>query len=414
MIVAEQSNTVIVPSQAYGLVPIDFNCTVYADPIADIHLFKDGHPLPLSIGSNTVLLPSGDLFLHYPIRLTTIHDTGLYECYANNSFGSVSLTKHVNIGGQEPLIQPMKNLSVSSSQPFILVCYASGQPNLHLQWIDTTDNRIVNASNASPILWRSRETMSKIFRCRAMNNQGQVSSDVSVIVQSPVRIFSITSNRTMRIHQRLILHCAARGDPPLELTILTPETKKLPFSERGYYDEKNVTMTIDDLDVSDQGLYQCYARNNYSEHRSIFEIVVQNVPNRIENLFVENLKKIYWIKPFDGHSPILHYLLRIRFRQGISWSNETVVLLNNSATTSYVLDQIMSRCTISLRIQTVNLIGSSLPSDAIQFETRTQELRHAPSNLTMFFLSSKSVTLVWQVSVFIANADRCVSPISFR
>ena len=56
-------------------------------------------------------------------------------------------------------------------------------------------------------------------------------------------------------------------------------------------------------------------------------------------------------------------------RQGLSWSNETRVMINNSETTSYQLNEIFSPCTISLRIQAVNALGASLPSDAIQFET---------------------------------------------
>lgn len=56
-------------------------------------------------------------------------------------------------------------------------------------------------------------------------------------------------------------------------------------------------------------------------------------------------------------------------RQGLSWSNETRVMINNSEATSYQLNEIFSPCTISLRIQAVNGLGASLPSDAIQFET---------------------------------------------
>ena len=55
--------------------------------------------------------------------------------------------------------------------------------------------------------------------------------------------------------------------------------------------------------------------------------------------------------------------------QGLSWSNETLITINGSETSSYRLDKTFSPCTISLRVQAVNAIGASLSSDAIQFET---------------------------------------------
>ena len=68
--------------------------------------------------------------------------------------------------------------------------------------------------------------------------------------------------------------------------------------------------------MSDHGFYECYAKNNYSEDRSIFEIIVQNVPDRIEKIFTDNSNRISWIKPFDGNAKILNYILRIQHKQG--------------------------------------------------------------------------------------------------
>ena len=346
--------------------PIDFNCTVFADPRPNVEIFRDGRPLNF----DREILPSGDVFLRYSIQMTTIDDAGLYECFANNSFGSTSFSTHVNRRDQNPSIRPMKNLFVSPFEQFELFCYASGQPNLRLIWIDTTTGRILNTSNSSPIVWKSVETKSKVLTCRVTNNFGEILSNVSLTIRNPVRIVSVTSNRTLKVRQRFLVHCVAQGDSPLEISLIGPNRNRRPTFD----DEKNLTLIIDEVEIKDHGLYQCRVRNNYSEDQQNFHLDVKNFPDRIENLFVENLKKIFWIKPFDGHSPILRYVLRIRFHQGKIWSNETIVFINNSETTNYLFDRITSRCTISLRIQAVNAIGMSLPSDAIQFETRAQGL----------------------------------------
>jgi hypothetical protein len=80
--------------------------------------------------------------------------------------------------------------------------------------------------------------------------------------------------------------------------------------------EKNVSLTIERIQMSDSGLYECYAKNNYSEDRSVFEIIVQNVPDKIENIYMKNSNEISWIKPFDGNAKIIKYILHIQYKQG--------------------------------------------------------------------------------------------------
>ena len=310
-----QSNTVIVPAQTPSAISIDLNCTVYADPAPEFTVRKDGRTLSPATW-RTELLPSGDLFLHYPIQVSSVDDTGLYECLATNSLGSNSVSKHINIRGQKPLIQPVKNLTVLAGHPFTLICYASGQPNLHLQWFDETANEVVNTSTTSPILWTSQDSKSKVFTCQAINPNGQSASSLSLTVENPARILSTTSNRTVRMNERLLISCSGQGDPPLELTISTPNSKQLPRMETKNETVTHVSISMERIDMSDSGVYECHVKNKNASQRSSFEIVVQTVPDRIANLFMENLERIFWTKPFDGHATLLHYVLHIRSLQG--------------------------------------------------------------------------------------------------
>jgi len=306
-------NSIIISSENMSQIPIDLNCTVYGDPIPEINIFKDGQKLLTN--SQIEYLPSGDIFFHYPIYLSNINDTGLYECLANNSFGSVSLSKHVNIQGQKPFIQPLSNLTIRTGQQFTLSCYASGQPNLHLQWIDKTNNQIINTSSISPILFTSMNTESNMYMCQAINPYGEISSQIFLTIQIPAKILSITSNRTIKINESLDIYCFAEGDNQLELILKGPSLKNLNPIESKYDNRMNSTMIIHNIQMSDSGLYECYAKNNYSKDRSIFEILVQNIPDKIETIFIENSERIFWIKPFDGNANIIKYILRIQFKQ---------------------------------------------------------------------------------------------------
>jgi hypothetical protein len=310
------SNIIIIPSKNHS---IDLNVTIYADPIPTIDIYKDGYPLITNNSMN--YLPSGDISTDYKISLLNINDTGLYEYRIKNSFGSISYSKHINFDKQKPFIQSISNQTILTGTQFLLACYVSGQPNLQLQWIDQTTKQILNTSFISPIFFVSTNTKSNIYTCQAKNPHGESSIDVYVTVQIPAKILSVTSNKTIKINETLDISCLAEGDNHLELKLKNPSPKNLHFIEAQNEFKKSLSITIRNIQMSDHGSYECYARNNYSEDRKRFEIIVQNVPDRIEKIFIDDSNRISWIEPFDGNADIMKYILRIKYKQGkiIDW-----------------------------------------------------------------------------------------------
>ncbi|CAF1443327.1 unnamed protein product, partial [Adineta steineri] len=379
-------------------VPIDLNLTIYADPLPTIDIYKDGQQLILHNQINS--LPSGDIFTHYRIYLNNLNDTGLYEYRINNSFGSVSYSKHINIAEQQPFIQSISNQTISIGKQYTLICYASGQPNLQLKWIDETTKQILNTSLISPILLTTINTKSNIYTCQAKNSYGEYSVSVYVTIQIPSKILSLTTNRTIKINETLDIFCIGEGDNDFQLKLQTPSLKNVHMIETKSEYKKTLAYSITNIQMSDNGIYECNAKNNYSQDHGIFEIIVQNIPNRIENIFLENSNRISWFKPYDGNAKILKYILRIQYKQGIVWSNATIITINNSDITSYSFDNFYSKCSISITIEAVNTIGSSLPSNPLHFQTNTKQLLIAPNNLIAVNITSKSVILSWEYSLF--------------
>ncbi|CAF0912627.1 unnamed protein product, partial [Adineta ricciae] len=408
-----QQNEVIISSLNQSPTSIDLNCTIYGDPTPEIRIFKDGRELNLQ---NPVQhLPSNDISLHHLIFISSVADTGLYQCVATNPFGSISLSKHINIEQQTPFIQPLTNLTVRSGEQFTLACYASGHPNLYLQWIDATNNRILNTSTTSPILFTSVNRNSNKYTCQATNPYGQISSQVILTVQIPAKILSITSNTTVKVNESLTLHCSAESDNQLDLRFRTSLLKQKTVIEKEHDYRKNISMIISNIQMSDSGLYACEAKNNYSEDRSVVKITVLDKPDKIENIFLDNPEKLSWMKPFDGNSNISQYILRIRYRQGtkraffsliifflqgLIWSNETVVVIDTPETTTYSFENIFLTCTLSVVIQATNAIGTSLPSDPFHFQIDVKRLQIAPYNLRVTNASFNSVTVAWQYPSF--------------
>lgn len=351
--------------------PIDLNLTIYAHPRPQIDLYKDNQLLKF----NSVFedLPSGDIFLHYRIDFTHINQTGLYEYRVRNSFGSITYSKHLNIEGQKPLIQPLINQTISIGEQFTLACYASGQPNLQLKWIDQTTKQILNTSLTSPILFTSTSNaQSNLYSCQAINLHGEDMKDVYITVQIPAKILSITTNQTVKVNQTIKVFCSAEGDHHLTLNMRIPGSKSSNLIEMKTDYRKNLSLTFDQIQMSDSGIYECHARNNYSEDRSKFVLLVQNIPDRIERIHKDHSNRISWNKPFDGNTKIIKYILRKKFKRDDAWSREIIITIDDSEKTSYSLENIYSKCTISITIEAVNGIGSSLPSESLVFQTNAQ------------------------------------------
>ena len=358
--------------------------------MSDINIYKDGEKLLLN-HQHIDYFMTGDAFVHYAIKISSLNDTGLYECRATNSFGSISFSKHINIEQEKPLIRPLTNLSKRINDELIVFCYASGQPYLHLQWIDLNTNRILNTSSISPIALSTKCLQSNVYSCRAENIYGETTSTMFVNVENPARIFSITPNRTIRINETIEIYCLTQGDYPSELTFQSP------FTKNRYENQRNLSFVIEHIQLFDSGLYTCSIKNQYSQDEMNFELIVQNIPNKIEHVFVENFERIFWIKSFDGHSKIFRYLLRIRCQENFSWSNETIIQIENPDRIFYSFENIFTENHFLATVQAENAIGMSIPSDAIQFQTKAKQLSIAPYNLQLVNISSTSVRLSWEV-----------------
>jgi len=172
--------------------------TIYSDPISQIDIYKDNQQLIINNQIN--ILSSGDIFTHYRIYLINISYTGLYEYRARNTFGQITYSKHINIEKQKPFIQPILNQTILIDQQFILACYASGQPNLQLKWIDQTTKQILNTSLTSPIILTLKNTKSNLYICQANNPYGEDLKYVYITIKIPAKILSITLNKTIKIN----------------------------------------------------------------------------------------------------------------------------------------------------------------------------------------------------------------------
>ena len=67
----------------------------------------------------------------------------------------------------------------------------------------------------------------------------------------------------LKINENLNIHCFVESDNQFELVF------KSPLLEKKYENKKNLSIIINNIQMSDNGLYECYVKNNYLEDYSI-------------------------------------------------------------------------------------------------------------------------------------------------
>ena len=71
----------------------------------------------------------------------------------------------------------------------------------------------------------------------------------------------------------------------------------------------------------------------------------------------------------------------------MTWSNETIIAVNGTDRTSYSFENYYSKCSMSITIEAVNQIGSSLPSAPLHFQTNPQRSYSSSKHTTIHLFS---------------------------
>jgi peroxidase len=241
-------------------------CNTRANPRAVIAWEKDGQPLPKT-GRHIADPPS------YKLRIFDVEpsDAGMYTCTVTNSLGSDRATISVVVREPPVIVGGPSEVAVISGRPIRLQCNNTGQPRPSIVWIkDNLELEIGGRVFIDPLrgqleILNATRSDSGSYICRAINDLGATSYSVKVVVRAPILpIFSKRpQNTSTPLRGNFSLEC--RAQPTTSLTWLH---NSRPVVAGPRITLNGITLIVNQVQESDEGVYTCVASNSDGEVRA--------------------------------------------------------------------------------------------------------------------------------------------------
>ncbi|XP_018331248.1 fasciclin-2 isoform X2 [Agrilus planipennis] len=268
-------------------------CEAEANPSASINWERNG--VSLTTKDRYIVKANGLI-----IKDVRESDDGLYKCTAVViSTGEIQI-RNIRVEVQiPPKIEPMNNLEIVEGERAQIMCKASGKPPPKYTWIkessredlSKTDRFSVKPNEGLLSITRVELIDNSNYTCVAESRAGRDEAYVQLKVLSPPRIYEFL-NATVPIKKEAQLICKASGRPAPAVTFRKLSNRQ-PF-QLGIQKEDNRIiveqrfdpakgesygiLTITNVQRSDDGLYECIAKNSIRDAYKNGHITVQFAP----------------------------------------------------------------------------------------------------------------------------------------
>ncbi|XP_061402949.1 fasciclin-2 isoform X3 [Musca vetustissima] len=270
-------------------------CEVKADPTPTIDWLRDGDPIRTS--EKYVVETNGLL-----IRNVQESDDGIYTCRAAvlETGELVERTIRVEVYSRPVITYLPDTLEATEGKPFSANCTATGKPVPEISWIKDSTHQNVAAADRfqvnplTGVLNINSVTQDDYgtYTCLAKNDAGMVDkkTKLNVLITPSIHyLYNVTGDSGKEI----ALTCRSKGRPAPEITFRrwgsddeyaagTQEEDPRVILEQHFDEEKGEssgTLRISGAQRSDDGLYQCLARNTGGTAYATGHITVQFPPD---------------------------------------------------------------------------------------------------------------------------------------
>lgn len=199
-----------------------------------------------------------------------------------------------------PKIHPINEIKVIEGELATANCSASGKPPPTYTWIKemtrenlgTTDRFDVNKNTGLLIINRVEINDESKYTCVAENQAGKAKTTVNINVLVKPKIYSLI-NVTAPVTKQTSITCKSYGRPPPKITF-RKLSRQEPYRIGSQLNDRRITLeskgnkekgesygtlTIENLNRTDDGLYECIAENDIGVAFSNGHITVEFPPS---------------------------------------------------------------------------------------------------------------------------------------
>ncbi|KAM6930619.1 hemicentin-1 [Xenentodon cancila] len=254
---------------------VSLECVADGQPQPEVTWEKERRPIV--DGAHIRIFSNGTL----GITSTQRSDAGLYTCTAKNLAGRSSHDMRLLV--QVPPIIPPGQTELSVIQGFqaLLPCAAQGSPEPRVSWekdgaiVPNLPGKFTVLRSGELIIERAEPGDAGVFTCVATNPAGSVRQDIRLSINMRPAFKELPGDVTLNKGQSLALSCHAQGTPS---PIISWTVNNSPYEEATVDEAGRSSVIINNVTLSDAGMYVCVAENSVGSIRALSFVRIREPP----------------------------------------------------------------------------------------------------------------------------------------
>ncbi|XP_045020252.1 protein sidekick-1 isoform X1 [Bubalus bubalis] len=304
---------------------VDIVCEAMGVPPPALQWFKDAISINKLQNPRYQVLAGGGL----RVRQLRPEDSGIFQCLASNAGGEVQTHTYLDVTNVAPAFTQLPvDTTVTDGTTAVLRCAVSGAPRPAIVW-SRGSHILASGSVRIPrfmLLESGGLQIAPVFiqdagsyTCHAANSEGSLNASATLTVWNRTSIVTPPEDRVVIKGTTATLHCGATHDPRISLRYVWKKDNVViaPSSSSRVVVEKDGSLLISQTWSGDIGDYTCGVISEGGNDSRTARLEVIELPHSPQNL-VASLNPAHshavvlsWVRPFDGNSPVLYYIVEL-------------------------------------------------------------------------------------------------------
>ncbi|XP_070951518.1 protein sidekick-1 isoform X3 [Macaca nemestrina] len=387
---------------------VDIRCQAMGVPLPTLQWYKDAISISRLQNPRYKVLASGGL----RIQKLRPEDSGIFQCFASNEGGEIQTHTYLDVTNIAPVFtQRPADTTVTDGMTAILRCEVSGAPKPAITW--KRENHILASGSVRIPRFMLLESgglqIAPVFiqdagnyTCYAANTEGSLNASATLTVWNRTSIVHPPEDHVVIKGTTATLHCGATHDPRVSLRYVWKKDNVAltPSSTSRIVVEKDGSLLISQTWSGDIGDYTCEIVSEGGNDSRMARLEVIELPHSPQNLLASpnsshsHAVVLSWVRPFDGNSPILYYIVELS-ENNSPWK----VHLSNVGPemTGVTVSGLTPARTYQFRVCAVNEVGRGQYSAETSRLMLPEEPPSAPpKNIVASGRTNQSIMVQWQ------------------
>ncbi|XP_070769541.1 protein sidekick-1 isoform X2 [Enoplosus armatus] len=386
---------------------VDIPCLATGVPQPRIEWFKDAVPLSKLANPRYKVTAATGL----TVRRVQPGDGGIFQCIARTAAGETQAHTQLLVSSVAPTFTlPPSDQTVTDGHTALFTCQTSGAPKPAITWrkgsqvlasgsVKVPGFTLLQSGGLQiqPISFQD----SGEYTCIASNSEGTINTTATLTVWSRTVISVPPTDQRVIKGTTAILDCNATHDPRVNISFKW-DRGGVPVrpTSGGRVTVRQGSLTIGQTWSGDIGDYTCTVTSQAGNDSHSARLEVIELPHSPRSLAARlndsdsRSVLLSWLRPFDGNSPLLYYLLELS-ENNSPWK----VYLSevDPAVTEVSVGGLTPARTYQFRLCAVNQVGRGQYSAETQRLMLREEAPSAPpKNIVASGRTNQSIMVQWQ------------------